>query len=210
MARIPYDLYITPQPLARKAVSFLKGARHRTCLDPSCGTGVWGKAIWNRYELDLIIGIDIRSNPMGKKTHPYTKLFHVNYLEWGCSVSFDLVVCNPPYGAGRTNLAEKFIRKSLHLLAPGGEAVFLLRTSFLGGQDRGGVSKHQEQRRVLEKNPDLVLGLWKEYPPAGIYISSRRPSYTGDGHSEKGMEYMVVRWEQGYRGPLKEFDWFTW
>lgn len=218
MPRIKNDFYQTPQELADMAVTYLKANKVNRVLDPSCGTGVWGQAVRLRYGLSpRITGIDIERTP---DRGNYTKAVVQDFLTWSPgpgNPGYDLVVCNPPYDKipglntpevkqvlknqglpvnRRLILAEAFIRKSVDLLNPGGEALFLVRSAFLGSQFRG-------------------EGLWKDYPPVGLYFVSRRPSFTPDTKSsEKGMEYVVIRFKKDVTGKVcklpQEFDWFMW
>ena len=65
----------------------------------------------------------------------------------------DLILTNPPF-----SLAQEFIEHSMSL-AP--TVIMLLRINFLGSQKR--------------------YNFWQQFPPDGLYILSKRPSFTGKG-----------------------------
>ena len=66
---------------------------------------------------------------------------------------YDLVFTNPPF-----SLAQEFIEHSM-TMAP--TIIMLLRINFLGSQAR--------------------YPFWSQFPPDGLYILSKRPSFTGKG-----------------------------
>jgi hypothetical protein len=65
----------------------------------------------------------------------------------------DLIFTNPPF-----SLAQEFIEHSMSL-AP--TVIMLLRLNFLGSQKR--------------------YDFWQQFPPDGLFILSKRPSFTGKG-----------------------------
>ena len=66
---------------------------------------------------------------------------------------YDLVITNPPF-----SLAQEFIEHAM-TMAP--TVIMLLRINFLGAQAR--------------------YDFWQMYPPDGLVILSKRPSFTGKG-----------------------------
>ena len=80
---------------------------------------------------------------------------------------FDLIITNPPY-----SLAKEFIERALPLRSNRGAVVMLLRINFLGGQKRA---------RFL-----------RAFTPS-IYVSPRRPSFTGGGSD--ATEYAWFVWD---------------
>ena len=65
----------------------------------------------------------------------------------------DLIFTNPPF-----SLAQEFIEHSM-MFAP--TVIMLLRINFLGSQKR--------------------YDFWQQFPPDGLCILSKRPSFTGTG-----------------------------
>lgn len=84
-------------------------------------------------------------------------------------IEYDLIIGNPPY-----SLAQEFIDKALTLLAPGGRLIFLLRTNFLESKKR--------------------FTWWQDKIPSGLYVLSKRPSFTGKGTDATSYSWFV--WEK--------------
>lgn len=168
------DVYPTPQDVA---LAVIKAGLYTPCwsprriLDPGAGNGVWGASA-AAYFRSVIWGVEQRPLiPSGEFDHWHT----ANFLVWETDVRFDLVVGNPPY-----SLAEPFVRRSRELLAPGGQIVFLLQLSFLGGQKR-------------------AKGLWTEFPPERVLVLPKRPSFSANGKTDR-IEYAAFYWREGFRG----------
>ena len=79
----------------------------------------------------------------------YPDTIVTDFITWDTNKRFRGVITNPPF-----MLAEKFIRKSLSLLEPDGEAAFFLKIQFLEG----------EKRRKL----------FEELPPRYVYVNTKR------------------------------------
>ena len=94
-------------------------------------------------------------------------------IQWGVDfldaefTRYHWVVTNPPYVH-----AQAFATKAFSL-ADG--VIMLLRLGFLAGQ-----------KRHL---------WWQQHPPVGIYILSRRPSFTGKGTDSA--DYAWIMWRRG-------------
>ncbi len=84
-------------------------------------------------------------------------------------LEYDLIIGNPPY-----SFAQEFIDKSLKLLAPGGRLIFLLRTNFLESKKR--------------------FTWWQDKIPSGLYVLSKRPSFTGKGTDATSYSWFI--WEK--------------
>jgi len=93
------------------------------------------------------------------------------------AVLYDVIATNPPFTIG-----EEVVRKSLDMLEPHGAAVFLVKMAFLGTQAR---SK-----------------LFRERPPAEVWILTARPSFTGDGNTDIAQEYAFVFWNGAHTDAL--------
>ena len=74
-----------------------------------------------------------------------------DYFEWSGKV--DLILTNPPF-----SIAKEFIEHSMMCSTT---VIMLLRINFLGSQAR-----HD---------------FWNQFPPDGLIILSKRPSFTGKG-----------------------------
>jgi len=183
------DHYPTPLGFCRAAIRWLDPAQPFTyVLDPGCGGGVWGRAVTEHFpQRKYIYGIDIR--PVGLPPG-YWRFHQADFLaddgrglEPPFAYSYGLIVGNPPY-----DQAEAFVRKSLGLLAPHGNLLFLLRLAFLEGQARG-------------------AGLFADFPPVKVGVVSKRISFSGNKKTN-ATAYALYHWQEGYHGPTR-LDWMT-
>ena len=79
---------------------------------------------------------------------------------------YDVIIGNPPY-----SMAQEFIDKCLTLLNPGGRLIFLLRTNFLESKKR--------------------FTWWQDKIPSGLYVLSKRPSFTGKGTDATSYSWFI-------------------
>lgn len=179
--RDEHDYYPTPAWVIRAALDGLPDdfQPHRI-LDPGAGDGSWGREAKLAYwHYAYIAGVEERPVP---SCIYYNGWHETDYRLWANDEQqFDLIMGNPPY-----KHAEEFIRSSLPMLQPGGQMVFLLPLAYLAGQARG-------------------RDLWRKYPPYKILVCSTRPSFTGDGNTDRA-EYALFYWQQGWRGKMT-LDW---
>ena len=95
----------------------------------------------------------------------------IDFFEW--RGEYDLVITNPPF-----SLAQEFIE---HALSMSTTVVMLLRINFLGSQKR--------------------YDFWNQFPPDGMFILSKRPSFTGKGTDATDYAWFVwsdVKQLQGF------------
>lgn len=199
------DFYETPIELCRAALQLdifqtffrFSKEKHLRILDPGFGTGVWGKAWKEVYpkRQDILEGIDI-VNRYNDSDKIYTSWKIEDYLTSDFSSvvdKYDIIMGNPPY-----ENAEEFIRKSLGLLTKKdsygtpkvGLLIFLLKTTFLNSQKR-------------------AKGLYKEFPPIGVYVSGRRPSFSGDRKTNAD-DYSIFIWLNAPMQMYPRLHWFMW
>lgn len=177
--RREFDFY----PTDRLSVVNALGMACRGCfipsrvLDPGAGAGIWGQIARRRWPCCQITGVELRDVQPHKS---YDEWLNGSFLDDTVPLlpPYDLVMGNPPYSD-----AEAFVRRSLDLLRDGGRLVFLLKLSFMAGQRRSS-------------------GLYSEFPPRWYIPCSRRPSFTGDGHSAPE-EYAIYVWQKGFSGREK-------
>lgn len=184
------DFYPTDVKDARAGLSLLPDDfEPGYILDPGAGTGVWGIAARERWPNAVIVGTDIR--PLSRpKVYDFWFTGGYDYLLNRERGIFDLVMGNPPFGKSGSKkdrkTAEKFVRRSLALLADDGYTDFLLPLTFMAGQGR-------------------AHGLYRDFPPIEVDVLSERPSFSGDGKTDN-TEYAIYLWGQGYQG-LTQLDW---
>lgn len=177
--RHDFDFYPTPRELCDSALNWIVTNPKSNVLDPGAGTGVWGQAVKAQYPSATITGIDIRPLP---KPQDYSFWFQADFKKVKPEPVFDCVIGNPPF-----KHAEAFVRLGMSWLARGGQLLFLLRLNFLESQNR-------------------YAGLFAEYQPKRVVISSRRVSFTGDGKTN-ATAYALFIWEKGWAHGTT-LDWF--
>ncbi len=157
----------------------------KTVLDPGAGNGVWGKALrpWN-YNAH-ITGIDIQpKSDLAVDKRIYNTWIECDFQTIQIDQRFDLIMGNPPF-----KLVHEFVDKSLELLAPQGQLVFLMRLAMLESQKR-------------------YKTWWTHSPLKKVMVSPKRISFTGDGKSDD-TAYAVFIWQDGYDAkPI--LDWMWW
>ncbi len=157
----------------------------KTVLDPGAGNGVWGKALrpWN-YTAE-ITGIDIQpKSELAVDERIYNTWIECDFQTVQTDQRFDLIMGNPPF-----KLVHEFVDKSLELLAPQGQLVFLMRLAMLESQKR-------------------YKTWWTHSPLRKVMVSPKRISFTGDGKSDD-TAYAIFIWQEGYDAkPI--LDWMWW
>lgn len=89
---------------------------------------------------------------------------------------YDVIIGNPPY-----SLAQEFIEKCFTLLKDDGEIIMLLRTAFLESKKR--------------------YKFWQKHPLNGLYVLSKRPSFTGEGTDATSYSFMI--WNNSNKQEIK-------
>lgn len=182
--RAEFDHYPTDESTVLSCLDELSGYMPdpKYILDAGAGSGVWGRVAREIWPCSGIIGVEVRPSTV---IPGYDGWINADFLDENAIRPFgkpgSLVMGNPPYCQ-----AEEFVRRGLGLSQPGGRVAFLLRLGFLEGQARGN-------------------GLFREHPPAYVWICSRRPSFTGDGKTD-ATAYAFFVWEKGWHGS-PTIDW---
>ena len=170
--RVEADFYATPIETVYKILEAIPDLdKAEFILEPSAGNGNIIKALRDRN----ITGISIEAMELREEERENLEAladvvtigdFLKDDTEY---IEYDLIIGNPPY-----SLAQEFIDRSLELLAPGGRLIFLLRTNFL------------ESKKRFE--------WWQDKLPKGLYVLSKRPSFTGKGTDATSYSWFV--WER--------------
>lgn len=171
--RRQFDAYFTAQPVADALVRCLERDcfwRGGTVLEPSAGRGAFVRAT-----MDLVIqptAVYVNDIDPVRVAELRSTLAVVSSNRDFAEVrgQYDLIVGNPPYSH-----AEAHVRHALSLRSRCGVVAFLLRLAFLESQER--------------------VPFWKEHPASKIYVLSQRPSFTGDGGSDKAA-YGFFVWDK--------------
>ena len=170
------DFYETPLAVAAETMFNIpcEPLFVKKVLDPGAGRGVWGKALRLYNKTAHITGIDIQSTA-DLRPNPliYNHWVLDDYLDWKTDDKFDLIMGNPPY-----KLAHEFVDKSLDLLAPNGQLVFLLRLAMLESLKR-------------------YKTWWTHSPIYKVLVSTRRISFTNDRKTDD-TAYAIFMWREGW------------
>lgn len=167
--RVESDFYATPLETVYSLLDNYDGIKPGdTILEPSAGNGNIIQALRDRGYKNIIGAIELRAEEANNLVELADDVIIANYLDLNPKNSdrWDVIIGNPPY-----SLAQEFIDKSLELLAPGGRLIFLLRTNFL-----------ESQKRAI---------WWQDKIPSGLYVLSKRPSFTGKGTDATSYSWFI-------------------
>lgn len=194
----PNDFFQTPLPCA---VAILKAFHDRymfpqwpyTIWDAGAGTGQWGRAAKQVWPDTSVIGIDI--DVSNTPDEVYDLVLEQDFLtlpadttKYGC----DLIIGNPPYSAaGNKKLAADFVETALSF-APAQGVLFLMKTEFLGSQDR----YHRLFNTITHR-------------PQHIWQLASRPSWNGTGNSNT-IEYAAFYWNANGWNRDTTISWLDW
>lgn len=166
------DFYATPLETVYSLLDNYDDIRPgHLILEPSAGNGNIIEALRNRGYENHITAIELREEERYKLVGKADRVAILDYLtvEWREIGTYDVIIGNPPY-----SLAQEFIDKSLSLLRPRGRLILLLRTNFL------------ESKKRFE--------WWQDKIPSGLYVLSKRPSFTGKGTDATSYSWFI--WER--------------
>jgi hypothetical protein len=192
--RRPLDQYFTPDDLARALVQRLAsdgwwhGGR---VLEPSAGKGAFVRACASLIATESITTIDVDPDRCAELSRiQETSCFELDFLDFDTDdndtewAEYELIIGNPPYGN-----AEQHVRHALEHRARFGVVAFLLRMGFLESEERA--------------------PFWREHPASKVYVLSQRPSFTGEGKTDRGQSYGLFVWATWHRGPT-ELEVLSW
>lgn len=145
-------------------------------LDVGAGGGVWGTMARQYWPDDHIHGIEVRrlSKPEAYDCWWCPGDFE-RFIERYAGPPFDLIVGNPPF-----SIANEAVLGGFHHLKEGGCLMYLLRMSFLAGQER-------------------ARSLYRDCPLAMVAPFSKRISWSGDGKTN-ATDHAMYYFVKGYKG----------
>ncbi len=161
-------------------------------IEPHVGGGSFAKAARDRFrDRCTVVGIDVDPEASGfaacnravvsdwRETRR-DQIFGPEWRETRCdqiigTLPYDqvLIIGNPPYGVKRKGEWQEHVEHSFSV-APEANVVFVLKLSFLAG-----LGRH---------------AFWEKHPPLKVEVLSRRPSFSGDGNTDRFTDYCVVTW----------------
>lgn len=172
--RQEHDAYETPPELCSAVCSTLAAAalNPKSVLEPGAGSGNFVRAVRAQWPTAFIEAVEIRSKIDELLGSGANSAFIADYLVEGATHKlYDLIIGNPPYGGG---LAEKFVEKSVSLLAPHGVLAFILKTHFFNTAKR--------------------IDMWRRFPFYVSFPITPRPDFTGEGRDTS--EYTLICWRR--------------
>lgn len=175
------DFYETPDWLTQALVPHLKLHKNTYIYEPACGQGAIVRVLLsNGVCPGNVLCADVNEDFVEHVARTLgTAVRHQNFLQKSFDfheVRPDLIITNPPY-----SLAESFVREALDVannVEKDVTVAMLLRLNFLGGQKRA---------KFLRENP------------CDVYVSPRRPSFTGQGTDATEYAWFVWRPERTNR-----------
>jgi restriction endonuclease TaqI-like protein/methyltransferase family protein len=204
-ARKALGAYYTPPSLAEAMLAYVPAPR-LGIVDLACGDGVWLAAAARRWPGVPLHGVDIDPQAVAaarRRLGPAAELGCADGA--GLRGRFDLVVGNPPWGAGRVGpvrrgdeSVSRFVDGAIDNLVTGGRLCLLVPAAWLE------VAAHRTARRRLlnatavervEHLGDVFAGV---NAPAALVVARREPD---DAARER-------QWVMTPRGPLAQ-AWFA-
>ncbi|WP_291329371.1 N-6 DNA methylase [Desulfovibrio sp. UCD-KL4C] len=118
--------YYTPPKLAKwisqRVLNMVQGFGHVRILEPSCGDGVFFRAIeeCDSQEALQVDGVEIESEVLNQAqtSYPSATLFNKDFLLWNSTQAYDIILGNPPYISKKNLTADQATAcKNIHIEA---------------------------------------------------------------------------------------------
>lgn len=159
------DFYPTPDGMTEDIVSYIAdnyGKDYSRVLDIGAGHGVFGAAVRNIMNTDLLDGVE--SDPEFEHHSAYSNWINQDFNLWLNDNPYDLIIGNPPY----VKNLPVWVNRARDMLAPKGIFCWLLRTEFMAGKRR--------QREIFSK--------WRPYEVVQIVgrVSFKYPETSASGN----------------------------
>ncbi|WP_456452754.1 HsdM family class I SAM-dependent methyltransferase, partial [Thermococcus sp.] len=200
----------TPREIAELMVELASAPKDGLVLDTGCGRGVFLRALVEKgYRNCIGIELDERLSEESRKACPQCKIINGDYLDYRPHVKFDLIIGNPPYAHFNQlpeEIAEKvrrliktkkgdiyyaFIVKSIDLLKPGGELIYIVPYHFFYNTYARVVREKILKNGRLEIVIDLdEVRLFKGENPETVIFRFRKGRYDLSGEK---IELVVIR-----------------
>lgn len=165
------DFYATPFDCVEKLLNNIDLNKYGDeILEPSAGNGNIVKVLKERYKNKNITSLELRDEELNNLNLYSDKVIIEDFLHIDLNKKYDIIIGNPPY-----SLAIEFVEKCLDSLNDDGVLIFLLRTAFLESK-----SRHT---------------FWQNNPLSGLYVLSKRPSFTGHGTDATSYSWFI--WNKG-------------
>lgn len=162
--RIAADFYATPKDCIKNFLDHY-GAINGRVLEPSAGNGNIVEVVKNSGE-NIVTSVELRAEEADNLQAVSDEVIIGDFLKLKTGEKFDYIIGNPPY-----SLAQEFIEKCFEIADDNTKIIMLLRTSFLESRKR-----HD---------------FWQKHPVNGLYVLSKRPSFTGAGTDATSYSWFV-------------------
>lgn len=172
--RIESDFYATPKECIQNFIDNY-GQINGNVLEPSAGNGNIVEVIKKNGE-NIITALELREEEFNTLSLISDKVIIGDFLKFQTNEQFDYIIGNPPY-----SLAQEFVEKCFEIATNNTKIIMLLRTNFL------------ESKKRYE--------FWQKYPVNGLYVLSKRPSFTGKGTDATSYSWFV--WDRTNKQIIK-------
>ena len=163
--RKPYDFYATPVDVVKNFLSNYK-LPEGDILEPSAGNGNIIQAIKDFGYLNNITAIELREEETDKLKEIADEVIISDFLKLKLDKEYSVIIGNPPY-----TYAKEFMDNCFEIANENTVIIMLLRTAFLESKKR--------------------FDFWQQHPLSGLYVLSKRPSFTGKGTDATSYAWFV-------------------
>lgn len=152
--------------------------------DLACGEGAWLTAAARRWPNAQLTGIDIdpRAIAIAAERLPGAQLRCGDGAKAGERERYDLVLGNPPWGAGRVRhvrrgeeSVSRFSARAIESLAPGGRLCLLVPAAWLEVAAHRAARRHLLSTTAIERVEHLGDVFSGVFSPAALLIARREP-----------------------------------
>jgi len=172
--RIESDFYATPKDCVQNFIDHY-GSINGRVLEPSAGNGNIVEVV-KRNGKNTVTSVELRSEEADNLRAVSDKVIISDFLKFETDDKFDFIIGNPPY-----SLAQEFLEKCFEIADKNTRIIMLLRTNFL------------ESKKRCE--------FWQKHPVNGLYVLSKRPSFTGKGTDATSYSWFV--WDETDKQTIK-------
>ncbi len=135
-------------------------------LEPSAGNGNIIVALRNKWISNNITALELREEEEETLKREADEVIIGDFLNWQPDKEYNVIIGNPPY-----SLAKEFMEKCFEISNENTVIIMLLRTAFLESKTR--------------------YEFWQQHPLSGLYVLSKRPSFTGKGTDATSYSWFV-------------------